>query len=114
MSIMILLSFAVLRQLCYLCYHNEEAVLQMEEAAASRDMIEWKPPPKEVLDKLLIPYKWLMSPQFYGLDNIPSKGERILFVSNHALLGLEMPLLIEGVYRQKGIFMRGLGGTLDG
>ncbi|CEM17668.1 unnamed protein product [Vitrella brassicaformis CCMP3155] len=103
-------AFGVLRQLCYLCYHNEEAVMQMEQLAASRDILEWQPPTFETLAPILVPYKWLVSPKFYGLDRIPDeKTHRLLFVSNHALWGLEMPLLIEGVYRLKNMFLRGLG-----
>ena len=30
------------------------------------------------------------------------------FVANHTLLALELPLLLEGLYRRKGIFLRGI------
>eukprot|EP00916_Digyalum_oweni_P013609 GHVL01022359.1.p1 GENE.GHVL01022359.1~~GHVL01022359.1.p1 ORF type:complete len:270 (+),score=62.16 GHVL01022359.1:420-1229(+) len=58
---------------------------------------------------IFAPYRWLLSPKMYGTDRIPTDSTKLLFVSNHSLLGLEMPLLIEGLYRTKGLFLRGLG-----
>eukprot|EP00745_Piridium_sociabile_P027679 TRINITY_DN44552_c0_g1_i1.p1 TRINITY_DN44552_c0_g1~~TRINITY_DN44552_c0_g1_i1.p1 ORF type:complete len:430 (-),score=25.00 TRINITY_DN44552_c0_g1_i1:127-1416(-) len=103
------LSCAVSRQLCYLSYRNEKAIYEVELLAASRDILEWKPPPVDAFGSLLAPYRWLLSPRYVGLDRIPRNETPLLFVSNHALWGLEMPLLLEGIYRELGIYLRPLG-----
>ncbi|CEL99635.1 unnamed protein product [Vitrella brassicaformis CCMP3155] len=110
MAVANVFSYGGMRHVCYVCYHNEETIMQMEKSAATRDIVEWQPPKLEALGPILAPYKWLVSPQFFGFDRIPdAKKHRLLFVSNHSLWGLEMPLLIEGLYREKNIFLRGLG-----
>eukprot|EP00004_Rigifila_ramosa_P018092 TRINITY_DN4464_c0_g1_i1.p1 TRINITY_DN4464_c0_g1~~TRINITY_DN4464_c0_g1_i1.p1 ORF type:complete len:262 (-),score=74.57 TRINITY_DN4464_c0_g1_i1:31-816(-) len=61
-----------------------------------------------VVEKLILPLELLTSPVFHGLENIPDE-KPLLFVSNHSLLGLEMPILIQNLFRRKGIWLRGLG-----
>jgi 1-acyl-sn-glycerol-3-phosphate acyltransferase len=61
---------------------------------------------------LLEPWQWLTAPRITGLEHLP--GDRpILVVANHTLMGvLDVPLLVFGLYEQRGIFLRSLGDHL--
>lgn len=57
----------------------------------------------------LTPWRRLCNPVFLGLDQVPS-DRPLLFVGNHTLYGLlDVPLMWQGLYEQKGIFLRSLG-----
>lgn len=43
-----------------------------------------------------------------GLDGIPTDARPILFIGNHQLMALDMGVLVEELYREKDILMRGL------
>lgn len=48
------------------------------------------------------------SPRFFGLDNIPAQGP-VLIVANHNLLGgIDAPLLMPAILRERGRLVRGL------
>ena len=57
---------------------------------------------------LLTPFQLLTSPVSYGLDNIP-RGRPCLFVGNHTLFSLDVPMLIAELYSKRGIVIRSLG-----
>jgi 1-acyl-sn-glycerol-3-phosphate acyltransferase len=57
---------------------------------------------------LLAPFQLLTSPVSYGLDNIP-RGRPCLFVGNHQLFSLDVPMLIAELYSKRGIVIRSLG-----
>lgn len=63
--------------------------------------------------KLLFqPWQWVTAPKFYGLKRVPN-DRPILVVANHTLMGvLDAPLLVLGLYEQRGIFLRALGDHL--
>lgn len=61
---------------------------------------------------LLSPWQWLTAPKFSGLEHLPA-GRPMLVVANHTLMGvLDVPLLVLGLYEQRGIFLRSLGDHL--
>lgn len=61
-----------------------------------------------ILETVLTPIRAWTSPRFYGLENIPDSGP-VLLVANHNLLGgIDAPLLLPEVYRQRGRVIRGL------
>ena len=63
----------------------------------------------EVLGTLVAPWRWLTAPVFLGLEHIP-EGEPLLFVGNHTLMGgVDVPLLMEGLWRERGIRLCILG-----
>jgi 1-acyl-sn-glycerol-3-phosphate acyltransferase len=84
-----------------------EKYLDMEREMEKHDIVTFKPPPVPVLDTLMAPMKPFLRVDATGLDNIPSNTPH-LFVMNHSLYGIEMPFLIQCLYKQKGIFVRGL------
>jgi len=73
-----------------------------------KNFLNFKPPPIEILRLLSAPMRLYFSPIYYGIDNI-QEGKSYLFVANHTIHGvLDVPLYAIEIYRQKGIFIRGL------
>jgi 1-acyl-sn-glycerol-3-phosphate acyltransferase len=63
----------------------------------------------EAMRALLRPWELVTDPVFFGTDSIPAAGPA-LFVGNHTIFGLlDLPLLINHVHRERGLFLRGLG-----
>ena len=61
---------------------------------------------------LLEPWRWLTAPKFYGVERVP-RDRPFLLVANHTVMGvLDVPLLIQGLYEQRGVFVRSLGDHL--
>lgn len=59
-------------------------------------------------EAVLAPLRAWTSPKFYGLDNIPAEGP-VLIVANHNLLGgIDAPLLLPEILRERGRLVRGL------
>ena len=87
--------------------------LAAEEAAARRAMLAWAPPPRKLFDALLAPYSFLLRPEVTGLAEMQRAlaGRPALFVMNHSLGGLEMPITTKVLYGA-GIYVRGLADHL--
>ena len=90
-----------------------DRVLDMEMEVSQKEIIQFKPPSKSVMKALVAPYKPFFPVETIGMDGIPNVGEDgkaqpHLFVSNHSLYGLEMPLVLNELYQQKNIYVRGL------
>lgn len=88
-----------------------EKLLDVEREMEQHDIVAFQPPSVSVIDTLLAPMKSFVRVDATGLDNIPSNTSH-LFVMNHSLYGIEMPFLIQTLYKQKGIFVRGLADNL--
>lgn len=86
---------------------NADAIIQLEERAMYRDIINFQPPPLAAFEAQMAIYRWLVSPVFSGADTIPL-DRPLLFVGNHAILGFDMPLLVHFLFKEKGLFARGL------
>lgn len=84
-------------------------VLELEERAADRELVNWRPPPLPVMSLLTFPQRCLLSSQLLGVELLPASKERLLFVGNHAVWGLDVGLLLHSLYSQTGIFPRALG-----
>ncbi|MBV9311218.1 MAG: acyltransferase family protein [Solirubrobacterales bacterium] len=72
--------------------------------------VGWRPSGAELeaLRALLAPWKALTDPVFFGLEHVPRDGPVVL-VGNHSVFGLlDLPLMIEGIRRERGRFVRGL------
>jgi hypothetical protein len=73
------------------------------------DNVAFQPPSVATLQRTLSVAKAYFSPVFLGLDKLDA-GKPALWVGNHTLYGLmDVPLLLEHLYREHGIFLRGLG-----
>ena len=64
---------------------------------------------RALLGLLVRPFSLVARPLFFGWENIPTERP-LMFVANHALYAfIDTPLLFDGLYREKGIYLRGLG-----
>lgn len=80
----------------------------------SATTIGYRPSASEIAAaKLLLePWQLLTAPKFYGIEHIP-KRRPFLLVGNHTLMGvLDVPLMIFGLYEQRGVLVRSLGDHL--
>ncbi|MFL6108079.1 MAG: lysophospholipid acyltransferase family protein [Marmoricola sp.] len=80
------------------------------------DPIKLPPPPTAaamaLADVLLAPWRAVARPTFAGVDRIPETGP-VLIVGNHSTYGaLDVPLVLEQVYRLRKISIRTLGDRL--
>src|SRR5665213_1175479 len=85
---------------------SEKARRSLSDGVAVR----WRPPAAEleVLSALLAPWRALTDPVFFGLEHVPASGAVVL-VGNHSIFGLlDLPLMIDGIRRERGRFVRGL------
>ena len=84
-----------------------DRILEMEKEVTRHDIVNFEPPSKTVMEAVVAPYKPFFSVESTGLERIPD-GVPHLFVSNHSLYGLEMPLFVNHLYQTRDIFPRGL------
>ncbi len=88
---------------------KRKATCTPEEEAARKahDIVHGPHFSAKTLSRIFAPLRAYFRPRFFGLDNIdPDKPS--LFVANHTLYALDMPLLCAEIYRRKGILVRGL------
>lgn len=78
-------------------------------ATQSSDVLAYKPPSKAAMRRFFAgPRRWF-NPEFLGLWEL-DLTKPALFVGNHTLFGLtDAPLMIEHLYTQYGVMLRGLG-----
>jgi len=82
----------------------------MERSHTSRDVVlDFRPISAEQLWRLTAPLRAYHRPLFFGLDNVDPKRPSLL-VGNHTIYGLlDIPHLVAALYRERGVFVRGLG-----
>ncbi len=65
-----------------------------------------------VVRALLAPWRWLTTPEFLGLGNLPTDRPCML-AGNHTVMGmLDLPLMVLGLYERQGLYMHGLADHL--
>ncbi len=70
---------------------------------------DFQPPSVKSMQRMLRVANAWFSPLFLGLDK-RDLSKPALWVGNHTLYGLfDVPLLVEYLYREQGVFVRGLG-----
>lgn len=84
-----------------------DRIMELEKEVARHDNCKFTPPSKTAMDAVLTPYKPFLSVESTGLHRIPPNTPH-LFVSNHSLYGIEMPLLVNELYQNNDIFLRAL------
>jgi 1-acyl-sn-glycerol-3-phosphate acyltransferase len=58
---------------------------------------------------LLSPWRWLTTPRFYGLENLPA-DRPLLLAGNHTVMGvLDVPVMLLGLQEHRGVRVRPLG-----
>ena len=85
----------------------EARTIELEQEVMNQDIINWTPPPLEMMNTMLKPYYCLFKVDSIGLERIPNTFP-CFYVMNHSLYGLEMPALVHLLYSKKGVFVRGL------
>ena len=85
-----------------------DRILELEREVMRHDIVRWEPPSKSLMEAVVAPYRAFFKVESTGLENIPDDGTPHLFVSNHSLYGLEMPLFVNHLYQRKDIYPRGL------
>jgi len=79
--------------------------------AEQQEMLKWVPPSVASMERVFGLYQMLLIPEVHGAERIPALphgNQPLLFVCNHALGGIEMPIFILQIYKKTGIFVRGL------
>ena len=77
--------------------------------ARDRDILNFVPVRPEEMRRLFAPARAYFNPEFLGLWEL-DLSKPALWVGNHTLLGLtDAPLMIEHLYTQYGVMLRGLG-----
>lgn len=79
------------------------------DPASPEAALQFRPPTPEAMSRYLgIPRRWFY-PEFLGLWELDLQRPA-LFVGNHTLFGLtDAPLMVEHLYSQYGVLLRGLG-----
>lgn len=81
----------------------------MSKIQSPEEILEFKPPPASLLRARTALARAYFNPCFMGLETFNPKRPA-LWVGNHTLYGLlDVPLMIEHIYSQHGILLRGLG-----
>ena len=88
----------------YLARDNASALLELEQSAIERDMLQFTPS-QATLALLSNTYASAFRPALLGLENIPARRP-LLFVGNHPVLALDAPVLIAELYKKTGIYLR--------
>eukprot|EP01104_Vermistella_antarctica_P021144 TRINITY_DN936_c0_g1_i1.p1 TRINITY_DN936_c0_g1~~TRINITY_DN936_c0_g1_i1.p1 ORF type:complete len:424 (+),score=73.27 TRINITY_DN936_c0_g1_i1:157-1428(+) len=112
----------VLQKLYYFLKGNVDAVLALESSASDRDLVAFTPPESDLVEKFVGAHKLFFTPDLNGIENIPldtvvvdperplvgAQRHRLLFVCNHSLMGIEMPMFIWTIFKNTNVFVRGL------
>ena len=97
---MILIAFVAFLDRAYriVRYNEVEALVSLEKSASKKELIEFDAGlSKGLLSIGTSIYKSICEPVFFGLERAPTTESKrpLLFVSNHSILALELPLLVD-------------------
>lgn len=69
-----------------------------------------KPPPVKWMGRWCSPLTKAFDPVFYGLENVPTDPDaKLMFVGNHTMMALDLPVLLLGLLQERGLFVRTMG-----
>lgn len=73
------------------------------------DIKHFVPPSPYFIESFMAPFKLLLKTEISGLERVVASTENPhLFIMNHSLYGLEMPLFLYSLLKNKNIMVRGL------
>lgn len=79
------------------------------KASSPEEITRFTPPSRRQMRRFMALGRWWFQPEFLGLWEC-DLSRPALFVGNHTLFGLtDAPLMIEHLYTQYGVMLRGLG-----
>lgn len=100
-------SIVLQRQSISLAKLGVNRTMEIEQEVEIYNISTWKPPHESILRFLLAPINFFLRPEAVGIEHISNETPG-LYVSNHCLYGLEMAPLLNVVYRERKVFLRGL------
>ena len=81
----------------------------MSQIQSPEEVLDYRPPPRDALHARTALLRAYFNPYFQGLDRL-NPARPALWVGNHTLFGLlDVPLMVERIYFDHGIMLRGLG-----
>ncbi|MEX0811110.1 MAG: lysophospholipid acyltransferase family protein [Chitinophagales bacterium] len=81
---------------------------QKPDPKKANPLVNFTPPSKEFVKKLIAPLKFYFSPSFYGMDNLDSTRPA-LYITNHTVFGVTDGTLFGAeMYLKKDIFLMSL------
>jgi 1-acyl-sn-glycerol-3-phosphate acyltransferase len=84
-----------------------EQIMEQGHELERLEILNFSLPSKRLLNMLLAPMNFIHPADFQGLEHMDHKTPS-LFVANHTLYGIDMAPLVDGLYQEKGVFLRGL------
>ena len=83
--------------------------IALEESAQDRDLLAFEPPAKgstllRMMQALFWPQRKMSPPQLFGAEELGSDRRRLLFVGNHAILGIDAPRQTAKCFKRKHQF----------
>ncbi|KAJ3203831.1 hypothetical protein HDU67_009901 [Dinochytrium kinnereticum] len=73
-----------------------------------RWILDFRTPPEWVVLGMTAPFRFINPVKVRGVENIPKNGERILFVGNHQIWALDVPLKFSQLYLETGFYVRAI------
>lgn len=104
----LLLNVIVMRMCDLLRKLGPDRVMELEHEVEEHDIRHFAQPSRTVIEAILRPILAVVQVESVGLENVP-RDYPCLWVQNHSLLGLEMAPFFGTVYKETGVFLRGLG-----
>ncbi|KAJ3095393.1 hypothetical protein HDU97_006996 [Phlyctochytrium planicorne] len=71
-------------------------------------ILNFNTPPEWVVLGMTAPFRFINPVKVRGVENIPKPGERILFVGNHQIWALDVPLKFSQIYLETGMYVRAI------
>ena len=84
-----------------------KGVLDRAHELERQNILEYQPPSASLLRWIFLPMDAIFPSDLTGIQNV-TPATPSLFVVNHTLYGLEIGTLINQLYQEKGVFLRGL------
>jgi 1-acyl-sn-glycerol-3-phosphate acyltransferase len=83
---------------------------KLHEAEKLQATLEQKPPSIKWLARYCKPLTKAFNPVFYGLENVPlDPSSKLMFVGNHTMMAIDLPVLLLGLLQERGLFVRTMG-----
>lgn len=99
----------VFHRLFFYLNKYEGDVKDFELKIARGELLKFTPPSSAIVSSLTLPLRYLMAPESVGIKKIPRGTQKLMFVSNHSLGGIEMPLFIDEIHDHIGVWVRAIG-----
>lgn len=83
-----------------------DQIIALDAQVIKQEMMSWEPPPADSMPQS--PLNHIFRPKFLGVEQVPTATRKVLFVMNHQMGGLEIPLFCEYCHLAHNLFPRAL------